>query len=95
VSAHRFAIIHFWAVWNGYDVKMKGLLQEHVPLDLRNRIAFGRLDVDPPEHCDLCRQHNLLNIPFLALYRDGVVVETLTGMREPEVVVQHLTRLVS
>jgi thioredoxin 1 len=95
VRTHRFAIIHFWAAWNGYDIKMREMLEEHVPLELRNQLAFGRFDVDPPEHWEICRQHNLLNIPFLALYRDGTLVETLTGAREQDVLIEHLRKLVS
>ena len=95
VRTRRFAVVHFWATWNGYDTKMKDMLERHVPLDLRNQVAFGRLDIDPPEHWDICRQHNLLNIPFLAFYREGVVVETLTGMCDREVLIQHLKQMVS
>ena len=58
-------------------------------------VAFGRLDIDPSERWDICKQHNLRNVPFLAFYRDGVVVETVTGAREREVIIQHLRQLVS
>jgi len=95
VATHRFAVVHFWAVWNGYDVEVKQLLAERVPADLRNRIAFGWFDVDPPEHWEICKQHNILNIPFLAVYRDGNLVETVTGKREDHIMIEHLRRLVA
>ena len=42
--------------------------------------AYGRLDVDPPEHWGICRQHNVLNVPFLALYRDGTLAEYVAAL---------------
>lgn len=92
---HRFAVIHFWAAWNGYYIKMKEMLDNNVPLELRNQIALGRLDVDPPEHWEICRQHHPVNVPFLALYREGRLADTLTGLHEQVVVIEHLRQLVS
>jgi hypothetical protein len=65
--------------WNAYDRNLKRLLEQRVPEDLRNQIAFGTFDVDPAEHWEICRQHAVLNLPFLAFYRDGTCLETLTG----------------
>jgi len=73
---------------------MKQMLEHRVPTALRSQIAFGRLDVDPPEHWELCRNHQVLNLPFLAFYRDGVLVGTMTGKREDAVITQDLVRLV-
>ena len=95
VRTHRFAVIHFWAAWNGSDKTMGEMLDGQVPPDLRSQIAFGRLDVDPPQHWDLCKQHNLVNVPSLAFYRDGLLVETLTGLREYPILAQHFRQLTS
>ena len=73
----------------------KSTLAEGVPTNIRNRVAFGRLDVDPPENWETCRQHNILAVPSLVLYRDGAVVETLTGRHDDRVVVDHLRQLVT
>jgi hypothetical protein len=95
VSTHRFAVVHFWALWNGYDVGMKHLLEQRLPADLRSQIEFGRLDVDTPENLEICVRHSVSNVPFLAFYRDGVLVETITGSCEERVIVEHLRRLVA
>jgi hypothetical protein len=95
VSIHRYAVIHFWAVWNGYDLELKQFLEQRVPVDLRNQIAFGSFDVDPPANWEICRQHELLQVPFLAFYREGTLVDTLTGKHDEGVVVQHLRRLIA
>jgi thioredoxin-like negative regulator of GroEL len=95
VRVNRFAVIHFWATWNGYDTKMKGLLRSQIPAELANLISFGMFDTDPAQHHDMCRQHKVRNLPFLALYRDGLLVRTLTGMRKPDEIIARLRELVS
>jgi hypothetical protein len=94
VRAHRFVVIHFWAAWNGDDHMMQRLLESQIPGELREHAAFAQFDIDPPAHHDLCRQHNVLNVPFLAFYRDGLLARTVTGMRTPEVIAEYLRELI-
>jgi thioredoxin-like negative regulator of GroEL len=84
VTGHRFVIVHFWASWNRHDDQMRAFLELELPENVRNQIAIGTLDVDPPEHHGLCLSHNVRNLPFLAFYRDGVLFGTLTGMQKQE-----------
>ncbi|MFN7995127.1 MAG: thioredoxin family protein [Bryobacteraceae bacterium] len=95
ISTHRHAVIHFWAAWNAYDVEVKQFLEKDVPVDLQHQIAFGRFDIDPPAHWEICRRHHVVNVPFFALYRDGAVLETLTGKRGADVFLDHLRRLLA
>ena len=94
LRTHRFVVIHFWAAWNGVDHLMQRLLESQIPEDLRESVMFTRFDIDPPAHQELCRQHNVLNVPFLAFYRDGSLVRSVTGMRTPAVITEHLRELV-
>jgi thioredoxin-like negative regulator of GroEL len=95
VHANKFALVHFYASWNGHDAAMRDLLAHQIPADLSKLIAFGMLDVDPKEHRDICLQHRILNLPFLALYRDGSLIQTVKGIRAPDEMVEYLRKLVS
>ena len=94
VRAHRFVVIHFWAAWNGYDPVMQRLLESQIPDDVRELVTLARLDIDLPAHHELCRQHNFRNVPFLAFYRDGLLIRSVTGMRTPEVITDYFRELV-
>jgi len=94
VGTHRFVVIHFWAAWNGVDHLMQRLLESQIQGELREAVTFASFDIDPPTHHELCRQHNVLNVPFLAFYRDGWLVRSVTGMRTPEVITEYLRELV-
>ncbi len=79
IRANRFAVVHFWATWNGYDATMKDLLGSQSLVDVGQQIAFGRFDTDSPEHHDLCTQLKVFHLPFLASYRDGSLVNGYDG----------------
>jgi len=83
VRDHRCAVVHCWAVWNNYDVTMRQRLRE-LPEEIRLRIPFGEMDVDVAEHSPLLLAHNVINLPALILYRDGVHAQTAIGLRTPE-----------
>lgn len=94
VRSHRFVVIHFWAVWNGYDVTMRSLIETAIPEEFHAQIQYATFDVDPPEHLDICREHRVMGPPFLAYYRDGSLVQTVIGLLKPDEMVQNLRTLV-
>ena len=94
VQTHRFAVIHFWASWNGIDQLMTELLETEIPAELRQQLAVASFDIDPEAHHERCRQHDVKQVPFLAFYRDGSLVRTVSGMRKPEVIADYLKDLV-
>jgi thioredoxin reductase (NADPH) len=95
VRTHRFVVIHFWAIWNAHDQVMRRLLDSEIPDDSRESVTFARFEIDPPAHHEICREHSVANIPFLAFYRDGSLVRNVTGLRPPEVIALYLRELVN
>ena len=93
VGGPKYALIHFWAAWNGYDVQMRNLIESHIPDEVSQPIAFGSLEIDPAEHHEICARHKLLNVPFLAFYRDGMLIRTTTGLLTAGVLTQYLRDL--
>ena len=73
-----------------YDATTLG----EIPDELRDTVKFASFEIDAPAHHELYRQHNVLNVPFLAFYRDGSVMRTLTGMRKADVITDNLRELV-
>ena len=94
VTANKFALVHFWAIWNGHDVAMKKLIESQIPDDLAERVAFASFSTDPPEHHELCKQHRLVSLPCLEFYREGSLVRTTIGLLAPAVLSQYLQELV-
>ncbi len=95
VRVSRFAAVQFWAAWNGYDREMTAILRSQIPSDLARLIALATFDTEPAENHQIVREHGVLNLPFLALYRDGSLTHAVTGMRKPDEIVACLRGLVS
>jgi len=55
-------------------------------VELRDRLAIGTHEI--------CRQHKIVNIPFLAIYRDGSLVGTVTGLHKQKIL-ERLAELVA
>ena len=87
VEANRHAVVHFWAEWNPCDAEMKDSLENRVPGNISTKIAFGSFDTGPAEHWAICREHRVLNLPFLEFYRDGELVKTLIGLYEDDALI--------
>jgi len=95
VKANRFAVVHFWASWNGHDKRMKNFLTTELPGDVGRSIAIGTFDTDSAEHHEFCRQLKILNLPFLAFYRDGKMVDSQIGFGKPSELLERLSKLVA
>ena len=93
VHVHKFAVVHFWAAWNGYDIQMRRLIESQIPNEISEQVSFGTLAVDSIEHHEICRQHNILNLPFLAFYHKGLLIHKVTGLPESNVLIQQLRDL--
>lgn len=94
VRSRPFAVVHFSASWNRHDELMRQALEQRIPPDVRDRIGFAELNTDLPESYEFCKKLNITNLPFLAFYRDGLMVRTVTGLRQPAELVGYLAALV-
>lgn len=92
VASHRFALIHFWAPWNGHDTVMKNILESEVTNEVHG-IAFGRLNTDLPEHFELLRKCEVVALPLLGLFRNGKLIEKVVGLASAQTIIQKLSEL--
>ena len=94
VRTHRFAVIHFWAVWNNQDIQMREAIESGTTAEFLGQIQFAMFDIDPPENWDICREHKVMGPPFLAYYRDGRLVQTVIGLQKPDAMTRNFTSLI-
>ena len=92
---NEHVLIHFWAAWNRYDDQQRRIIESDIPADVADRIKFGSLEVDPPEHHAICMELKILSVPFFALYRQGVLVGTRTGALDRENMLQLLRTFIA
>lgn len=83
-------LIDFYAPWCG-PCKMVAPILEEIAGE-RSDIKIVKIDVD--EEQDLARQHNVMSVPTLVLYKGGNVVQTWVGLRSKQVLLQEIDAVI-
>jgi len=78
VETHARVFIHFAAAWNGYD-RMLVVKVIDQAVALQNKVWFASVDIDAKENFDLCVEHRVTNVPFIAIYTNGKLQESGAG----------------
>lgn len=75
-------LVDFWAPWCGPCQMMGPIIEELAKEYEGKNIKIGKCNVD--ENPDMPGQYEVLNIPTFILFKDGKVVDKLTGGQQKE-----------
>ena len=84
-----YSFIDCWADWCT-PCKMVEPTVLKIAQDWKGKIKVGKLDTD--NNTDIALKFNILGIPTFLLFKDGVLVDRMTGLNPPPVFTQFLTR---
>ena len=86
-AASEVVIVDFWAEWCG-PCKMVAPVLEEIASEYAGRIRIGKLDVD--ENPDVSRRFEIMSIPTLMVFQDGVPKKRLIGAKGKGQLLQEL-----
>lgn len=69
-------LVDFWAVWCG-PCRQVAPVVEALATKWGETVAVGKVNVD--DHPAIAEKYNIMSIPTLMLFKDGVVVERVIG----------------
>ena len=76
MNADKPVLIDFFATWCG-PCRMQGPIIDQLAASHSN-VVFGKVNVD--EEPDLASEYGITSIPTLIIFRDGRVIDQVTGV---------------
>lgn len=77
LSGNAVAVVDFWATWC-MPCKMMAPALDQLDAAMPD-VAVGKVDVD--EWPQLAAMYNVQSIPYIVIFKDGAVFDTLVGVR--------------
>lgn len=78
VGSGKLMLVDFWAPWCGPCLAIAPILDE-LASEYGGKVAVAKINID--DHPEVAARFRVTGIPTLILFRDGEVLERLTGSR--------------
>ena len=82
-------LVDFWATWCG-PCKMLGPVLEEVSNEFEDKAKFTKIDVDA--NSTIANQYKITNIPTVLMFKNGEVVEEMTGFKPKATIVNLVNK---
>ena len=85
-------LIDFFAEWCG-PCKMQAPIIEDLEKEYQEKAKIVKMNVDQSPQTS--NQYQVMSIPTIILFKDGQIVERLSGLQQKDVLKQKLDKLIS
>ena len=92
ISGSKQVLVDFWAEWCG-PCKMVAPVLEEIASEYPEKITIGKLNID--DNPQAPASYDVMSIPTLILFQDGVEKKRIVGARPKHQLVQELREYLS
>lgn len=87
IGKNSIAVIDCWAPWCGPCRRMTPIMEE-IAKERGDKAGIAKLNVDDNQGISI--RFGIRAIPTLLIFKDGVLVETLVGLRQKEDIIEYI-----
>ena len=91
-NSDKPVLVDFWAPWC-MPCRMLAPVIEEIAEEYSDRIKVGKLNTD--ENVNTASLYQIRGIPSLLIYKDGEVVDRITGVAPKESIIKVLNQYIS
>ena len=85
----KVVLVDFYATWCG-PCKMLSPVLDQVSSEVED-VVIGKLDID--ESLDIAKEFNVMSVPTMIIFKDGVEVDRLVGLRQKSQIIEAINNV--
>ena len=91
ITKNGIIVVDFYADWCG-PCKMMAPILEETSEEYKGKVVFGKLDTDANQN--IAMANRIMSIPTFFFFKDGELVERVTGMINKDALCEKLDALI-
>ncbi|WP_316522245.1 thioredoxin [Kitasatospora brasiliensis] len=91
LDSKKPVLVDFWATWCGPCRQVAPVLED-IAAEHGDKLTIAKLDVDANQKT--AAEYNVISIPTLIVYKDGVPVKSITGARPKAALLRELAEFI-